>query len=353
MGKDRSKFICRKSNEKRKRKKDLHQQFYERLTSMIAFGESKKEAKKNEEGIKEKIYSKATYDTYKKQIRYFEKWLKKEHPEVQDLEEAREYVSEWLVTRALSIDKNGKGLSAWTLNLEAAALNKLFGISKDDPDRYTPPERRRVDIKRSRGAVEYDRHFSERTHEELVNFCKGTGCRRGILERLRGKDLLTQAEVKLKLAEAEKKCDIKMARACKEAVDYFPDREFFLIHEGDKGGKTRIAPIIGDHVSAIVERMRHTAADDLVWQHVPKACDVHGYRAQYATALYKEIARPLNELRYERKVKCADGKFRSEIYVCRADEVGKRLDRKAVAVVSRALGHSREDTAITNYIRNI
>lgn len=50
---------------------------------------------------------------------------------------------------------------------------------------------------------------------------------------------------------------------------------------------------------------------------------------------------------------CADGKMRSEIYVCRSDEKGKKLDRKAVRAVSVALGHNREDTAITSYIRNI
>ena len=66
-----------------------------------------------------------------------------------------------------------------------------------------------------------------------------------------------------------------------------------------------------------------------------------------------EYARPIKTLRFENKIRCADGKYRSEIYVCRSDERGKKLDRKALHVVSIALGHNREDTAISNYIRNL
>ena len=39
--------------------------------------------------------------------------------------------------------------------------------------------------------------------------------------------------------------------------------------------------------------------------------------------------------------------------MCRGDEKGKRLDRRAIGVISIALGHNREDTAISNYIRNL
>ena len=69
--------------------------------------------------------------------------------------------------------------------------------------------------------------------------------------------------------------------------------------------------------------------------------------------LYKEYARPVEELRFENKMKCADGKYRSEIYYCRGDEKGKKLDRRAIGVISIALGHNREDTAISNYVRKL
>ena len=66
----------------------------------------------------------------------------------------------------------------------------------------------------------------------------------------------------------------------------------------------------------------------------------------------KEYAMPIDSLSYNNKIQCADGRYRSEVYVCRG-EGGKKLDRKAVRVVSIALGHNREDTAIVNYIRNL
>lgn len=80
---------------------------------------------------------------------------------------------------------------------------------------------------------------------------------------------------------------------------------------------------------------------------------MHGYRADYATMLYKKYARPIEELNYNRKIKCADGKYRSEIYVNRGSDKGKKLDRRALRIVSIALGHNREDTAIASYIRDI
>ena len=61
----------------------------------------------------------------------------------------------------------------------------------------------------------------------------------------------------------------------------------------------------------------------------------------------------LESLDFKKKIKCADGKYRSEIYVCRGDEKGKKLDRRAIGIISIALGHNREDTSISNYIRNL
>ena len=144
-----------------------------------------------------------------------------------------------------------------------------------------------------------------------------------------------------------------MIKACRDALVTFPDKEYFILHRSDKGGKTRISPIVGPNKDKIIRRMMDTKPDERVWWYVNSNCDVHGYRADYATYLYKEYARPIKTLRFENKIRCADGKYRSEIYVCRSDERGKKLDRKALHVVSIALGHNREDTAISNYIRNL
>lgn len=332
--------------------RDLHQQAYDRLQRMQHFGDSKTEDKKYDrehdtDKVSGKIYSFSTYKTYWKHIKYFLRYVKNHYPECRKLDKAQKYVAEWLQTRV------DEGKSAWTIQTEAAALNKLYGIKKDDPQRFQPPRRKKEDIVRSRGRKERDKHFSEAKNEELVNFCKGCGFRRNVLEKLKGSDLYDRRQVEASLKDARMYGDYPMIKACKDALETFPDKEYFVLHRSDKGGKMRISPIVGPNMEKIVDRMRNKKSDELVWQYVSANCDVHGYRSDYATYLYKEYARPMEELSFENKIKCSDGKYRSEIYVCRGDERGKKLDRKAIGVISIALGHNREDTAISNYIRNL
>lgn len=332
--------------------RDMHQQAYDKLTGMQAFGDSKKDdmiydRAHDTDIVSGKIYSYSTYKTYWKHIKYFVKWVQERYPACKTLKKAEKYVPEFLQTRV------DAGMSAWTVQTEAAALNKLYGIKVDDPKRFQPPQRRKEDIVRSRGAKVRDRHFSEKKNEELINFCKGCGFRRNVLEKLKGGDLYDRNRVEAALEEARLEEDQPMIRACTDALKTFPDKKYFVLHRKDKGGKTRISPIVGPNTEKIVERMMNTAPDELVWRYVSSNCDVHGYRADYATYLYKEYARPIENLRYKNKIKCSDGRYRSEIYMCRGDEKGKRLDRRAIGVISIALGHNREDTAISNYIRNL
>ena len=64
----------------------LHQQAYDKLQKMQAFGDSKRLDKlENPEDFARKIYSFSTYQTYFKHIKYFIKWIHKEHPEVKTL----------------------------------------------------------------------------------------------------------------------------------------------------------------------------------------------------------------------------------------------------------------------------
>ena len=124
--------------------KDLHQQAYDRLTGMQAFGESKKEAVANGTE-KDKIFAFNTYKSYWKHTKYFIKYIKDNHPECTTLKSAKKYTNEWLQARV------DQGLSAWTVQLEAKALGKLYGISPDDENYFKPPKRKREEIKRSRG----------------------------------------------------------------------------------------------------------------------------------------------------------------------------------------------------------
>ena len=176
--------------------KDLHQQAYDRLTSMQAFGESKKEAMAAGTD-KDKIFSFNTYQTYWKHTKYFIKYIREHYPECTTLKKAKKYVNEWLQA------ESDRGLSAWTIQVKAKALGKLYGIQPDDEDYFKPPKRNRGEIKRSRGDRVRDGHFSKTNNDELIKFCQGTGLRRSELEALKGKDLVTRAQIEAEITRLE------------------------------------------------------------------------------------------------------------------------------------------------------
>lgn len=331
--------------------KDLHQQAYDRLTGMQAFGESKKEAVANGTE-KEKIFSFNTYKSYWKHTKYFIKYIKENHPECTTLKSAKKYVNEWLQTRV------DQGLSAWTVQLEAKAMGKLYGISPDDENYFKPPKRNREDIKRSRGDRVRDKHFSKTNNDELIKFCKGTGLRRAELGELRGKDLVTREEIEAEISQLEIRPAAELTPADTKRLEMLQDTRLF---EGDyfthvrngKGGRERMSPIIGPNTEQIVERIKSTPAEEKVWQHIHQSADIHGYRAEYATIIYRAKARAIEEIPYDRVNRGTGRKYQSEVYTCRKDEAGRKLDKAAMLVCSKALGHNRIEVVANNYIRGL
>ena len=289
--------------------KDLHQQAYDRLTGMQAFGESKKEAVANGTE-KEKIFSFNTYKSYWKHTKYFIKYIKENHPECTTLKSAKKYVNEWLQARV------DQGLSAWTVQLEAKAMGKLYGISPDDENYFKPPKRNREDIKRSRGDRVRDKHFSKTNNDELIKFCKGTGLRRAELGELRGKDLVTREQIEAEIAQLESRPAAELTPVDTKRLEMLQDTRLF---EGDyfthirngKGGRERMSPIIGPNTEQIVERIKNTPAEEKVWQHIHQSADIHGYRAEYATIIYKAKARAIEEIPYDRVNRGTGRKYQS------------------------------------------
>ena len=339
--------------------KDLKQQIYDKLTAMLHAGEgtSKKEAIADGTD-REKIFSYSTYESYYKHCKYFANYINENHPECTTLKAARKYVNDWLQFRTDQVDKNGNHLSAWTITLEREALGKLYGIKPDDSDFFKAPLRRRADIKRSRGDAARDKHFSVTNNDAFIKFCKGTGCRRNIMQKLEGRDLITLPEIKraikdLRTKEYLSELEAKHLSVLEDAVSQFPDQYFFLHHRNDKGGRERYAPIIGPDQEKIVERMMLTPSDEKVWKYVPGNADIHGYRGEYATEIYKLYARDIKNIPYDRTNKGTGKKFQSEVYVCRKDEAGKKLDKAAMLKASKALGHNRLEVVANNYIRGL
>ena len=331
--------------------KDLHQQAYDRLNGMQAFGESKKEAVANGTD-RGKIFSFNTYQTYWKHTKYFLKYIKETHPECTTLKSAKKYVNEWLQMRT------DQGLSAWTIQTEAKALSKLYGIQPDDEGYFKPPKRNREDIKRSRGDRVRDRHFSEENNDELVKFCKGTGLRRSELMELRGKDLVTRSQIEDEIARLNALPAGERSAAADKRLEMLQDtrlfdEEYFTHVRNGKGGRERLSPIIGRFAGQIIGRIRETPAEEKVWQYVKTNADIHGYRAEYATAIYKTHARPIQDIPYDRVHRGTGRRYQIEVYTCRKDEAGKKLDKAAMLVCSKALGHNRISVVADNYIRGL
>jgi hypothetical protein len=340
-----------------KYRKTLRDQMYSRLTGMLALGESKRQAMQDG-SAKEKIFSKSTYNTYRKHIKYYLQWLQKNHPEVTTLKKAKKYVNTWLQSRVDQMDDNGNRLSAWTIQTEAAALNKVFKIDVNDPDRFCPPQRRRENIKRSRGIAVRDRHFSKTNNAELIRFCQGTGCRRNVLEKLTGDDLWSRQRMedeKITLSAKDELTKEEQTRlyCISDALAIFPDQDTFIYHKKDKNGRYRFSPIIGRHKAEIIDRFVNTASGEKVWHYVSGNADIHGYRSDYATAIYKMYARKISEIPYDRINRGTRKRFQSEVYTCRKDEKGKKLDKAAMLKCSKALGHNRLCVVADNYIRNL
>ena len=64
-------------------------------------------------------------------------------------------------------------------------------------------------------------------------------------------------------------------------------------------------------------------------------------------------ARHIESIPYDKVNKGTGKKFQSEVYVCRKDEAGKKLDKAAMHIASKALGHNRLDVIANSYLRGL
>ena len=275
----------------------LHRTIGDRLTSLLALGESRHECKINGTD-KDKIFSINTIEQYRRVGDYFADYVISQNPSVRGLRQAEKYIDGFL--QHLKDD----GKSAWTQQCYRSALTKIYG---EDKSTVELDSKRRADIKRSRYDTESARHFSEARNAELANFCQHTGLRRSELERLTPDQLHQNKE-----------------------------GNYFLRVTG-KGGKERDAYILNND-KCVIDRILSTESDKPVWGKVHSKCNVHGYRADYAKALYEQLARPIEEVP------------QSERYVCRDDKYGEVYDKVAMRQVSNNLGHNRIDVIASNYL---
>lgn len=175
---------------------------------------------------------------------------------------------------------------------------------------------------------------------------------------LRGKDLVTRAQIEDEIARLNALPAGERSAAADKRLEMLQDtrlfdEEYFTHVRNGKGGRERLSPIIGRFAGQIIGRIRETPAEEKVWQYVNTNADIHGYRAEYATAIYKTHARPIQDIPYDRVHRGTGRRYQSEVYTCRKDEAGKKLDKAAMLVCSKALGHNRISVVADNYIRGL
>lgn len=312
-----------------KNKKSLICQVSENLKSKLAVGESKHNDKINCIDSRNKIYSYGTYNTYLQQCIQFVRWCKTEY-KCKTLDDCRRYANEYL---KITIEK---GMSAYTLKLQVAALCKLYSCSSTD---FIPtPPRKRKNITRSRNTI-------IKCNTEFEKFCICTGLRRREITALRGSALI------------------------EENGQYY-----IAVHNG-KGGRKRLAEICGtyEEIAFVVNKMK-SAGNNKVFGKIPDK-DIHAMRAVYAKKIYDKYARNRNEYKNERiilyhnrlvttytdksevlKYYNRDGTLKKGFtgvhtaYHCRDDKKNICYDRLALLRCSQNLGHNRASVVADHYL---
>jgi integrase len=280
--------------------KSLSYQIKQRLSTLTRYGSSKHQAKRSEGQHPKGIFSFKTFENYSDKCIQFGTWAKENHG-ARDLEDLIPLADEYLKYRKTVKKRSGQYLSAWTLKLDRAAIEKHFEPEHLKTKEDLPP-RQRKDIKKNRGEI---KDFNESKHEALVRLGKSTGARREEVSDLRYKD-----------------------------ID--PAAGTVLIRQG-KGGKQRLIHALDKEILRELTAGEH-APDDKIFDTIPCRYPEHRYRRYYAQSLYNSLARPLRDI-----PKC-------ERYYCRGDYKGTIYDRKAMLLVSIELGHARTSVIASHYL---
>lgn len=288
---------------KRQARKTYRNTARTRLQEMFKAGKaSKRSLDKTTGDTRDKIYSEQTYKTYKKQFGYFIDWVAKTHPEAVTIEDCHKYANEYLQSL---VDRD---ISPYTIATVKASMAKIFGVSSSSF--MKTPERTRSGIKRSRHDVASDRHISEATESRLAHFTSATGLRRSEMLKITSDDL------------------------------FFENGKAYLnVTRGTKGGKSRVVEIMGvseDDTKNIVEFIQ--SKKGRLFPKLHSNYDNHRYRGAYAMRLYMHYARKEKDIP------------RADRYVMRKDRAGETYDKRAMAIVTKNLGHNRIDVIAQSYL---
>lgn len=310
----------------------LSQSLFRELATRTEFGASKKLAK--EKAINEHkdlcskegrafnltdvrlpgIYSHSTFKNYLQVGGRFLEYLDREDLTAKNITRAVErYGLDYLR------DMEDRGLSPYTVLQAKAFMGKIINKEMDYKIRLEK------DPTKGRSESVRTRTFREDLNKDLVAIAKGTGGRRGDLEKLTTRDFVKRGDVCV-------------------GVEF----------KDSKGGRDRYAPILPKYQKEISKIIidRELQGKDRVFDAVNSHANIHSYRRLYCQELYRECVSnrqyrdDLVNL-YKSKEKEMSGRNKED-YNTRD---GRSFDRQSLFVASQALGHNRLDVIPRNYFK--
>lgn len=288
-------------------RKSIVKEALDRLDGLMAIHHSRREAKqaiRQEQGATwsistGRIHSFKTRSSYQEHVVRFIRWARETHHTI-SLEQldlrANDLATAYLQQRL------AESKSPYTLQAERAAL-RLFFADRALAASVDIPHRERANISRSRGPKRHDRHFQPANWPELVQFLQATGLRRHEVRALRCRDIFAQ------------------------------DGNLLVHVTSGKGGLARNAPVLPGCEAQVLAVSADRDPNEVAFSRIPKHMDVHGYRREYAQALYLHYAPG-------RSLPSPTGRLKRSDY-----------DAEAVLRVSQALGHQRKDVVLRHYLR--
>lgn len=283
----------------------------ERLDSLMAIGESRREAKiaiRNALPAGEKcwsvssgkIHSYITRQGYQQHVLHFLNWCRNTYDlhRLDHVDERAEELASAYLTMRIEHKK-----SPYTLQAERSALRLFFQNDLLATD-VALPKRLRGYITRSRHITKQDVHFQPENWPELLAFLTATGIRREEVMALFGYEICIDTDI----------------------------GDLVIYVRNGKGGKSRVVHILPGHEHAVLQMKEQRPEIAHVFEHVPKDLDVHSYRRVYAQMFYKHLS--------GRELPPQKGRLKPHDY-----------DRQAALYVSQQLGHERVSVVMTNYIR--
>ena len=341
----------------RGKKKNPRKELLKILNNKFSPGVSKAESNPNN------IRSYGTFKVYLQQGERFIAYCLKHHNEG-NFKNMAQYIPQYIMHM-----RDVELLSNRTIKTARAALCKIFDLKcselmKEIAKLYFDGNTRaaeemllfrRQDIKRSRACWTPDRaDDSKGINREIKVFCQSCGLRRQELESIKKEHVLFSDDGSVTLHLTGNTKDAK--------------REG-LSRVKTKGGKSRdIEFLITDESKEVLEKwMKMNDREDYLCPYpVSSNLDIHAYRSDFANALYKKYAEPIENIHPKERIpslrpykKCSDGRSRvardgmvSRIYRCGDELKGVCLDRVAMRIVSKNLGHNRESVFAMSYFRN-